>query len=248
MINGMRNIKLTIEYDGTCYNGWQSQENGRAIQDEIENAIFKLTGEKIRVTGASRTDAGVHACGQVCNFFTSSSIPADKFSFALNTLLPGDIVIKKSEEVSGDFHARFSAKGKKYRYVIYNSPHPSALLRSRSWHVFYKLDIEAMKEAATYLIGTHDFTCFMAQGSNVKSTVRTIWEMSIEKEKEIVQIEVSGNGFLYNMVRIIVGTLIEIGAGKIRPEQIDDIMKKCDRKLAGRTAPRQGLYLVEVYY
>ncbi|NSW91220.1 MAG: tRNA pseudouridine(38-40) synthase TruA [Firmicutes bacterium] len=246
----MRNIKLTIEYDGTNYNGWQSQINGFAIQDKIEDAIYKLTNEKVKLIGAGRTDSGVHAYGQVANFYTSSSIPADKFSFALNTILPDDIVVRKSEEVDEDFHARFSAKGKRYRYLIYNSTHPSALLRNKSWHVFYNLNIELMKEASLYLIGTHNFRSFMAKdkGSQVKSTVRTIWETSLIRRNDIIQIEIAGNGFLYNMVRIIAGTLVDVGIGKIEAKYINDIIKGCDRKLAGRTAPPQGLYLMEVYY
>ncbi len=239
---------LTIEYDGTIYNGWQSQMNGIAVQDIIEKAIFQLTGEKVKLTGSGRTDSGVHAYGQVANFFSTSSIPAEKFSFALNTMLPNDIVIKKSQAVDPEFHARFSAKGKKYRYLIYNSTHHSALLRNRTFHVFYNLNIAAMKEASTYFIGTHNFEGFMAKGSQVKNTIRTIWETSLIKRDEIIQIEITGDGFLYNMVRIIVGTLIDVGIGRIEAQDISHIIKSCDRKLAGRTAPPQGLYLVEVYY
>lgn len=155
-----RNIKLIIEYDGTNYNGWQSQMNGTAIQDIVEGALFQLTGEKVKLTGSGRTDSGVHAYGQVANFFSTSSIPAEKFSFALNTILPKDIIIKKSLEVGSEFHARFSAKGKKYRYLIYNSTHPSALLRNRTFHVFYNLNIAAMKEASSHFIGTYNFEGF----------------------------------------------------------------------------------------
>lgn len=243
-----RNIKLIIEYDGTNYNGWQSQMNGTAIQDIVEGALFQLTGEKVKLTGSGRTDSGVHAYGQVANFFSTSSIPAEKFSFALNTILPKDIIIKKSREVGSEFHARFSAKGKKYRYLIYNSTHPSALLRNRTFHVFYNLNIAAMKEASSHFIGTYNFEGFMAKGSQVKNTVRTIRETSLVKRDEIIQIEITGDGFLYNMVRIIVGTLIDVGIGRIKTQDISNIIRSCDRKLAGRTAPPQGLYLVEVYY
>ncbi len=243
-----RNIKLIIEYDGTNYNGWQSQMNGTAIQDIVEGALFQLTGEKVKLTGSGRTDSGVHAYGQVANFFSTSSIPAEKFSFALNTILPKDIIIKKSREVGSEFHARFSAKGKKYRYLIYNSTHPSALLRNRTFHVFYNLNIAAMKEASSDFIGTYNFEGFMAKGSQVKNTVRTIRETSLVKRDEIIQIEITGDGFLYNMVRIIVGTLIDVGIGRIKTQDISNIIRSCDRKLAGRTAPPQGLYLVEVYY
>ncbi len=243
-----RNIKLIIEYDGTNYNGWQSQMNGTAIQDIVEGALFQLTGEKVKLTGSGRTDSGVHAYGQVANFFSTSSIPAEKFSFALNTILPKDIIIKKSLEVGSEFHARFSAKGKKYRYLIYNSTHPSALLRNRTFHVFYNLNIAAMKEASSHFIGTYNFEGFMAKGSQIKNTVRTIRETSLVKRDEIIQIEITGDGFLYNMVRIIVGTLIDVGIGRIKTQDISNIIRSCDRKLAGRTAPPQGLYLVEVYY
>ncbi|NLC69631.1 MAG: tRNA pseudouridine(38-40) synthase TruA [Clostridiaceae bacterium] len=246
----MRNIKLTIEYDGTRYNGWQSQPGGLTIQDMLEAAIYKLTNEKAKVTGAGRTDAGVHAYGQVANFYTASSIPAGKFSFALNTMLPGDIVVTKSEEVSLDFHARFSAKGKKYEYLIYNSIHPPALLKDRAWHVFYNLDVEAMNEAALHLAGTHDFAGFAARDPSRPglNTIRTIREVSVERISNIIRISISGDGFLYNMARIITGTLVDIGRGKMEAGRIKSIIDKRDRKLAGMTAPPQGLYLVEVYY
>lgn len=246
----MRNIKLTVEYDGTRYNGWQSQPNGFTIQDMIEDAIYKLTNEKVRVIAAGRTDAGVHAYGQVANFYTASSIPAEKFSFALNTMLPGDIVVNKSEEVDYNFHARFSAKGKKYEYLIYNSAHPSALLKDRAWHVFYYLDAEAIREAASHLVGTHDFAGFTAKDKSrqIKSSLRTIWNVSVEPSGNIIKISISGNGFLYNMVRIITGTLVDIGRGKMEANRINSIINKRDRRLAGKTAPPQGLYLVEVYY
>ncbi len=244
----MRNIKLTIEYDGTAYHGWQSQQNAVTVQDVVTNAIMKLTGEKVSITGASRTDAGVHALGQVCNFFTASPIPADKFAYALNTLLPKDIVIRGSEQVPSDFHARFSAKGKMYRYVFYNSPFPSALERNRAYHIYYPLDESAMTSAAAHLVGTHDFEAFSAAGSSVKSTVRTITKASVIRRGDLVELTVAGDGFLYNMVRIIAGTLVEVGFGKKMPGDVPDIIKSLDRRLAGRTAPAQGLYLVEIYY
>ncbi len=244
----MRNIKLTIEYDGTAYHGWQSQVNAVAVQDVVTAALQKLTGEDIIITGSSRTDTGVHALGQVCNFFTGSSIPADKFAFALNAILPEDIVIRKSEEVTEDFHARFSTIGKKYRYLFYNSVFPSALMRSRAYHVFYPLDVNAMKEAAECFKGTHDFAAFSAAGSSVKTTVRTITDCSIKRDNDIVEFTVTGNGFLYNMVRIIAGTLVDVGIGRLEPKAIPEIVAALDRKKAGRTAPPHGLYLVEIYY
>lgn len=244
----MRNIKLTIEYDGTAYHGWQSQDNAVTVQDVVTDAVARLTGEDISVTGSSRTDTGVHALGQVCNFFTCSSIPADKFAFALNAILPEDIVIRRSEEVSADFHARFSTIGKKYRYLFYNSVFPSALMRNRAYHVFYPLDVCAMREAAEYFKGTHDFAAFSATGGSVKTTVRTITDCNISKDKDIVEFSVAGNGFLYNMVRIMAGTLVDVGIGRLDSKTVPEIIAGLDRKKAGRTAPPQGLYLEEIYY
>lgn len=244
----MVNIKLTIEYDGSNYHGWQRQNNAVSIQETIEKAIYELTGEEITITGASRTDFGVHAYGQTANFTTSSRIPPERFSYALNRILPNDIVIKKSEEVSMDFHSRYSAKGKKYRYLVYNSNFPSALLRNRAFHVSHFLCADKMKKAAECLVGTHDFSAFKASGSSVKTSVRTITEVSVSKNEDILSFEISGDGFLYNMVRIIVGTLVDVGTGKIEPWEMEKILKGRDRRKAGRTAPSCGLYLVEVYY
>ncbi len=244
----MRNIKLLIEYEGTKYHGWQSQINALAIQDVIRNALKKLTGEDINLTGSSRTDVGVHAFGQVANFTTESSIPADKFSHALNAVLPGDIVIKGSEETDMDFHSRYNSKGKKYRYLIHNSIYPSALLRNRAFHVKYDLDVDIMDKASKYFIGEHDFSAFKSTGSSVKSSVRTIIEATVSKSGDIIEFEIAGNGFLYNMVRIITGTLVEVGIGKLKAEDIEGIIKSKDRRQAGKTAPAHGLYLVEVYY
>ena len=244
----MRNIKLTIEYDGTAYHGWQSQKNAVAVQDVVTEAVRRLTGENCGLTGSSRTDTGVHALGQVCNFFTECKIPADKFAFALNTMLPEDIVVHQSEEAAQDFHSRFSAKGKEYRYLIYNSTFPSALLRHKAWHVFYPLDAGKMERAAGYLTGTHDFAAFCAAGGSAETTVRTITEARVKKNGALIEFSVAGNGFLYNMVRIIAGTLAEAGFGKIDPDAVRDIIEGRDRRKAGRTAPAHGLYLVEVYY
>ena len=272
----MRNIKLTIEYDGTAYHGWQSQVNAAAIQDVVGAAVNRLIGEACTLYGSSRTDAGVHAYGQVANFRTASGVPADKFAFALNTLLPRDIAIVKSEEVNPDFHARFSARGKKYRYLYYNSVFPSALLRNRAWHVYYPLDGDAMREASRHLLGTHDFLAFSASGSSVKTTVRTLSSIAIREDLQgdgcvkrlcpeaedlppagipgqgtcsrVLALEVEGDGFLYNMVRIIAGTLAEVGYGRIKPDAVPDILESRDRKRTGLTAPPQGLYLMEVRY
>lgn len=244
----MRNIRLKIEYDGTRYHGWQSQVNALTIQDVIEKAILKVTGERCQLTGSGRTDRGVHALGQVANFFTASSIPAERFSYALNSVLPGDIVVKQSEQVPLDFHSRYNAKGKKYRYLIYNSEQPSALLRNRAYHISHPLDFDSMKTASQFFVGTHDFVGFMSTGSSVKTTVRTIYDVSLTKNDKLVKFEISGNGFLYNMVRIIIGTLVEVGVGRIVPEDIVKIINSRSRKNAGKTAPAHGLYLMEVYY
>lgn len=244
----MRNIRLLIEYDGTAFHGWQSQINARAVQDEVSRAIKIVTGEDCILTGSSRTDTGVHALGQVANFWTDSKIPPDKYVYALRSVLPEDIVIRRSEEVASDFHSRYSAKGKKYRYIIYNSEMSSALLRNRAYHIPSKLDYNAMCKAVSYFPGTHDFSAFRATGSSVKTSVRTIFEAALDKDGDIICFTISGNGFLYNMVRIMVGTLVEVGLGKIDPDSIPDIIKGRDRKRAGKTAPAQGLYLEEVYY
>ncbi len=245
----MRKIKIIIEYDGTNYHGWQVQKNAKTVQEVVQKAISKLLGEGVGVTGCSRTDVGVHAYGQVAHFLTDSQIPGDKFSYAINNLLPDDIVIKHSEEVSEEFHARYSTKGKKYRYLIYNAPHPSAIMRNRSCHVRPVLDLEQMKKAARYFIGEHDFAAFQATGGQVRSTVREIYGMEVSsKEDNMIYIEVSGNGFLYNMVRIIAGTLIYVGMGKLQEAEIPGIIAGLDRTKSGKTAPPQGLYLMEIYY
>ena len=246
----MRNIKLIIEYDGTNYCGWQVQENGPTIQGSVEKALLAVTGENITINGSGRTDAGVHARGQTANFMTESTIPGEKFAYALNNKLPRDIVIRQSSEVPLDFHARFSATGKKYIYLIYNSKFPSALLRNYAYHVNYceRLDIGRIEKAAEAFIGTYDFAGFMAAGSKVKDTVRTIYELSIERDSDLLRFNFKGNGFLYNMVRIITGTLLYAGIGKIDPYEIKDIIESRDRERAGITAPASGLYLEEVYY
>lgn len=244
----MRNIKLIIEYDGTRYHGWQTQENAVTVQDTIEKCINKLTGEECNLIGSSRTDVGVHALGQVANFHTNSRIPGEKFAFALNSILPEDIVIVSSAEVGPDFHSRFNAKAKRYLYYIYNSTFPSALLRDRAWHVPYPLDMAAMEKASSFLKGTHDFSAFKAVGGATKTSIRTIMEFTIARKEKMIEINILGNGFLYNMVRIIAGTLVEVGKGKISPDAIPAILESRDRKNAGITAPAHGLYLAQVYY
>ena len=245
----VKNVKLVIEYDGTHYHGWQPQDNAVSVQRTIEQAVDGIVpDEKCKLTGCSRTDFGVHAFGQVANFHTGSSIPPEKFAPALNRVLPEDIAIVSSEQVPDDFHARFDATGKKYRYQIYNSKFRSALLRHRACHVSGELDAEKMNRAASFLVGRHDFSAFQATGSTARNPVRTIWTCSVTRDERIVTIDISGDGFLYNMVRIIAGTLIDIGKGKVDADSMPAIIASQERKSAGRTAPSQGLYLVEIYY
>lgn len=246
----MRNIRIIIEYDGTNYNGWQIQKNGPSIQEEIQKALKKITGEDINIIGAGRTDAGVHARGQTANFVTKSKIPADKFAWALNSVLNEDIVIKESEEVPLSFHSRYDAKSKLYSYTIYRGLFPPAIMRHYVYHVRFRkhMDMDKLRKAADYFIGTHDFKGFMASGSKVKNTVRTIYNIKIEEELEYIKMFYHGNGFLYNMVRIITGTILYASIGKIDINQIPDIFITGDRDMAGITVPPHGLCLEKVYY
>jgi tRNA pseudouridine38-40 synthase len=244
----MKNIKLTLEYDGTNYLGWQKQKIGSTIQQQLEDAISLLTNENIEVIGSSRTDAGVHARGFIANFKTNSNIPSNKFREALNYRLPDDIVILKSEEVPLEFHSRYSAKGKTYSYSILNREVPPAVHKDYLYHVKKKLDAEIMKEACKYFIGTHDFSAFKSSGSSVKTNIRTISELYIENHDDIIKIYITGDGFLYNMVRIIVGTLIMVGNKKIDPSNIQVIIDKKNRKDSGICVPATGLVLEKVYY
>lgn len=245
----MRNIKLTIEYDGKEFNGWQKQPNKLNIQGTIEQAIECITGEQVDLTASGRTDAGVHSFGQVANFKTNSTIPIEKIPIALNTNLKKSIRIVNAEEVPERFHSRLSCKRKTYRYVIDNSEYGSAIYRNLETHIPMKLDIEAMKKAAKYFEGEHDFKAFKASGTSSKSSIRTIYKSNvIQMPNNRIYIELTGNGFLYNMVRIIAGTLVEVGLGKILPEEIPDIIESKNRERAGKTLPPQGLYLVEVEY
>lgn len=244
----MRNIKLTIEYDGTSYGGWQKQKNNRTIQQCIEEAIKLLTGEEVELIGSSRTDAGVHAKGMVANFITNSKIPADKFREAINTKLPDDIGIIKSEEVDKNFHSRYDSKGKTYCYTLVNRYEKVCLGRSYVYQVRDELNYNLMKDAAKYFLGKHDFKAFKTNGSSVKTSVRTISGLELELKGDVLKIFISADGFLYNMVRIIVGTLIEVGKGKIKPEDIENIIKNGDRSKAGPCVPPNGLVLEKVFY
>lgn len=244
----MRNIKITVEYDGTNYFGWQKQKNGATIQQKIEEAIKMVTGEVVDVIGSSRTDSGVHAKGFIANFKTNSTIPSERFREALNPKLPGDIVILKSEEVPDNFHARYSSKGKTYCYTILNRYEPPAIGRNYVYHLKESLDIEAMKKACKYFIGTHDFKAFKSTGSSVKTSVRTITDLHIDMEGNLMKIYISADGFLYNMVRIIVGTLLLVGINKRVPSDIKRIIEEGQREKAGKCVPPTGLCLEKVFY
>ena len=245
----MRNIKLTIEYDGKDFNGWQKQPTKLNIQGTIEQAIKIVTGEEVDLMASGRTDAGVHAFGQVANFKTNSNIPIEKIAIALNSNLKKSIRIISAEEVDEKFHSRLTCKKKTYRYVINNSEFSSAIYRNLETHIPQKLDVGKMKMAAKYFEGEHDFKAFKASGTSSKSSVRTIYSAKvIDAGNEKIYIELTGNGFLYNMVRIISGTLVDVGCGKIKPEEIKNIIESKNRNLAGKTLPPQGLYLVNVEY
>lgn len=243
-----RNIRLTIEYDGKKFNGWQRQTQKLNIQGEIEQAINSLTGEQVDLIGSGRTDAGVHAIAQVANFKTNSNIPIEKMAIAINSKLKKSIIIKKAEEVDERFHSRYNAKNKTYRYIINNSEYGSAIYRDLEYHFPKKLNVRKMKEAAKYFEGEHDFSAFKASGTSAKNSTRIIYKANVREEGERIIIELTGNGFLYNMVRIISGTLLEVGLGKIEVEEIPNIIESKNRQNAGKTLPAHGLYLVEVKY
>ena len=244
----MRNIKLTIEYDGKEFNGWQKQPNKLNIQGEIERAIKDITGEKVELIASGRTDAGVHSLGQVANFKTKSTIPVEKIPIALNTKLKRSIRILNAEEVEERFHSRYNCKKKTYRYIINNSENGTAIYRNLEYNYSQKLDVEKMNKAAKEFIGEHDFKGFKASGTSSKNSIRIIYGAKVYQKNDRIIIELTGNGFLYNMVRIIAGTLIEVGIGKIQPDEISKIIESGDRQKAGKTLPPNGLYLVSVQY
>ena len=244
----MKRIKLTIAYDGTNYCGWQIQPNGITIEEILNKALSEMTGEEILVIGASRTDSGVHAMGNVAVFDTDTTIPAEKIAVALNQRLPDDIVITKSEEVPLDFHPRYCNCSKTYEYHIINTRIPIPTKRLTNYFVSYVLDIDKMRQAASYLVGEHDFVSFCNVRTDVENTVRTITALDIITNGNEITIRITGNGFLYNMVRIIVGTLIRVGRGFYEPEKVKEILEAKDRKAAGVTAPAHGLVLVEIKY
>jgi len=244
----VRNIRLTLEYDGTGYAGWQVQDNGPTIQGELEAALAALLKAPTRVTGSGRTDAGVHALGQVANFRTEARIPLRGVVHGLNGLLPRDISVRRAEEVPLKFDARRSAKEKRYQYFLHLAPTPSAFARRTSWRVFPPPDLEAMVRAAAHLVGTHDFGAFRAAGCDAPHAVREIREVVVSRRGEFAEIAVRGTAFLRHMVRIIVGTLVEVGQARRDPDSLPALLESGDRGAAGITAPPQGLFLAEVRY
>lgn len=243
-----KRIKLTIAYDGTNYCGWQVQPNGITVEEVVNKALGKLTGEEIAVIGASRTDSGVHALGNVAVFDSATSIPPERIAMALNQRLPDDIVVVQSEEVAPDFHPRYCDCEKTYEYHIINTRTPIPTKRLTNYFVSYDLDVSKMQQAADHLVGEHDFVSFCNVRTQVEDTVRTVTELEVLRQGEEITIRISGNGFLYNMVRIIVGTLIRVGRGFYTPENVKEILEAKDRKAAGVTAPAHGLMLVEIRY
>ena len=244
----MKRFKLTVAYDGTDYCGWQIQPNGITVEEVLNRKLSELTGEKITVIGASRTDSGVHAMGNVAVFDSDTSIPAERIAYALNREMPEDIVVVKSEEVPLDWHPRYQDTVKTYEYRILNREMPDPIRRRDTFFVSYPLDIGKMQEAAEYLRGRHDFKSFCNIKTDVEDTVRTIYDLDVLRDGDLITIRISGNGFLYNMVRIIVGTLIRVGRGFYPPTRVKEILDAENRETAGATAPPQGLVLVKIVY
>lgn len=244
----MKRVKLTVAYDGTHYCGWQIQPNGDTIQGILNQYLSELLKEEVQTMGASRTDSGVHAKGNVAVFDTNTRMPIEKISYALNTRLPEDVKIQESAEVPMEFHPRFTKTIKTYEYRIFNNKFPDPTVRLNSLFYYGTLEVEKMKEAATYLVGEHDFKSFATENPQITTTIRHIYELKVEKQGDMILIQVTGNGFLYNMVRIIVGTLMEVGKGAYEPFYIKKILEGKDRKLAGPTARPHGLTLCKICY
>ncbi len=244
----MRNIKLTIRYDGTDYSGWQYQKNSTSIQETIQKAIKKITLRKAVVIASGRTDSGVHALAQIANFKTASKIPLENLRMALNSVLPDDIVVLCAEEVSLKFNSQKNARSKLYRYTIYNREFMDPILRRFASKCFFKLDTARMKKGARYIVGRHDFTSFKTKDGGGKNAVRSVRRIDVKREGDLIYIDVEADGFLYNMVRNIVGTLIEVGRGKFEIGYVKKIIEKKDRRSCGPTAPAKGLSLVKVRY
>ena len=247
-MNEIRNIKLILSYDGSAYHGWQIQKNADTVQQRLADACERILGERVTVHGCSRTDSGVHANEFHCNFRTESKTDIFKIKKGLNAVLPDDIAVISCEDVPKDFHSRFDAKGKEYVYMVWNAEHKNPFLTNRALHYPYRLDCELLDEQCKDYIGTFDFSAFCSSGSSVTDTVRTITDFKVRRDGNLVVFSVRGNGFLYNMVRIMVGTLLEINSGKLPKGSIKDIILSKDRNNAGITAKAQGLYLNKVFY
>ena len=244
----MKKVLLTIKYDGTAYHGWQIQPNAITVQEVLQETLSKMLGTKTGVTGCSRTDAGVHANEFCCHLTCDESIPDTAFLRGLNALLPQDISVISCKDVEEDFHARYSAKGKTYVYRILNSKVKDAFLSRYTWHIERPLDVAKMQKFCDLIVGTHDFYAFSSSGRTVEDTVRTVSECKVQREGDVISIKITANGFLYNMVRIIVGTAVEVSDGKINPQETAKTFELKDRSLCGVTAPPQGLFLEKVYY
>ena len=243
-----RNLKLTVAYDGSGYHGFQRQTNARTIQQVLEEKLSLLLKEEVRLTGAARTDTGVHAYGQVVGIRTASSIPTERIPVAAAGVLPRDIAVIDAAEVPESFHARFSARGKIYQYKILNSSVPNPLLRNFAWQITHVLDAPGMQQALQLLVGEHDFSAFQATGSSARNPVRTLFSANCRRQGDDIEFQFRGNGFLYHMVRNIVGTVVDLGAGRIDRDGFRHILMGRDRALAGATAPPNGLYLKQVLY
>lgn len=243
-----KRVRLRVAYDGTNYHGWQIQNNSVSVEEVLTKALRELLGEEVVLLGASRTDAGVHALGNVAVFDTCTRIPPEKIALAVNQRLPEDIRVMRSEQVRDDFHPRYESSRKTYEYAVTNAGIQLPTKRLYACFVYIPLDVERMRQAAEYLPGEHDFGSFCSAGSQVKSTVRTVYDIKILENGEDIKIRITGNGFLYNMVRIIAGTLIEVGMGRREPESVAQALCRADRSLAGPTAPANGLTLMRIEY
>ncbi len=244
----MRNIALKVEYDGSTFSGWQRQKNALSVQQVLEEAVEHVLGKPVKVIGAGRTDAGVHALGMICNFRCETELPADCLPYVLNRELPRTVRVTWSGAVPIGFHARYHSAGKHYQYLLRIGRFPTPILENRAWQFYEKPDLSMMKQAAKKLEGIHDYRSFCASGSSVKSTVRTIYSIKITERDGLIRFDFHGSGFLYNMVRILVGTLVYVGIGKLSPEDVERLLMYPDRRCAGITAPACGLYLVSVKY
>lgn len=244
----MARYKLIVAYDGTNYNGFARQPNGTTIVETLEEAVEKIVQHKVYILGAGRTDTGVHAKGQCCIFDSDTKVPVERLAKAINSKLPMDIAVQSVEKVSDDFHPRFGAKRKTYRYQILNSKQRNPFLYKYALMYPYEINLEKMKAAAEKMVGTHDFKCFCAAKTDVKDTVRTIYDIHIYQQDDLISVDICGNGFLYNMVRIIIGTLLKVNEGKLTVDDITRIIESKDRNLAGPTAPPQGLTMLKIIY